>query len=93
VTGSLVRSTLDRAVRVGARHLTLTVLLTTQLYKWVPAMDMVNVLMCVRQFRAIVLSLNCLAFPLVCIVRTVVTGVVWAQTHPNLFKPQSLRLQ
>ena len=44
----LVRSTPDRAVRVGdlagdiawcswARHLTLTVALSTQVYKWVPA--------------------------------------------------------
>jgi len=48
VASWLVRSTPDRAVRVRAlpgdivlcswaRHLTLTVLLSTQVYKWVPA--------------------------------------------------------
>ena len=48
VASCLVRSTPERAVRVGAlagdivlcswaRHLTLTVPLSTQVYKWVPA--------------------------------------------------------
>jgi len=42
----LVRSSLDRAVRVlcsWARHLTLTALLSTQVYKWVPANLMLGV--------------------------------------------------
>ena len=54
VASWLVRSTLDRAVRVRdlagdielcswARHLTLTVPFSTQVYKWVPADLMLGV--------------------------------------------------